>query len=140
MMGRSLVAGLGLLSVLGALVVVGYLTVRSLGDDLIGDPAGGSSGEAGSLVLRLSGTPGVAFSGDYTTPSGTQNISGTLGATPVDYDISGDGVAGVNVVTVNVRVQGMTGSLKAELLDNGQVVQSQETNATTGAVSLTHSP
>ncbi|MGI8910631.1 MAG: hypothetical protein ACR2JR_08775 [Rubrobacteraceae bacterium] len=38
-MGKSLIAGLGLVSMLGALVVGAYLVVGSLGDD----PAGGAS-------------------------------------------------------------------------------------------------
>jgi len=82
----------------------------------------------------------VSFSGNYTTATGSQNINGTVGATPTDFEIPGGGVAGMNVVTVNVQRQGSTGSLKAEILENEQVVQSQETNATTAAVSLTYSP
>jgi hypothetical protein len=125
---------------LGALVFGGYMMVKSLGNDLMGDPAGGPSGRAaGSLVLRISGTPGLPFSGNITTAEGTENISGTLGAAPMDFEISGDGVAGLNIVTVNVRSQG-TGSLKVELLENGQVVQVQETSAATGSISLTYSP
>jgi len=82
----------------------------------------------------------VSFSGNYTTATGSQNINGTVGATPTDFEIPGGGVAGMNVVTVNVQRQGSTGTLKAEILENGQVVQSQETNATTATVSLTYSP
>ena len=124
---------------LGALVIGGYQLVKSFGADL-GDPSGGASGGTNpSLVIRVSGTPGVPFSGNITTAEGTENISGTVGATPTDFEISGDGVAGLSVVTVNVRSQG-TGSLKVELLENGQVVQVQETSAASGTVSLTYSP
>ena len=140
-MGRSLVAGLGLVAMLGALVIVGYLSVKSLGGSLVGNPGGASSGGAGgSLVVRVSGTPGVPFSGNYTTATGSRNISGTVGAAPIDFEIPGASVAGVNVVTVNVQLQGSTGSLRVELLENGQVVQAQETNAATGPASLTYSP
>lgn len=136
---RSLVAGLGLLSVLAALIVVGYLAATSLGGGLAGGSGGG--GAAGSLVLRVSGTAGTPFSGSYTTTtSGTQNVSGTVGATPTDYDLSGGGVAGVNVVSVNLQRGGTVGALKAEILENGQVAQAQETNAANSAVSLTYSP
>ena len=137
---RGLVAAFGLISVLGALIIVGLLMVNqldSLSGGLAGDaPAGGT---AGSLVLRISGPSGVEFSGDYTTPEGSQSFSGTLGATPTDYELGGEGVAGLNLVTVNVQKQGAYGTLKVEILKNGQVVQSAQTTATNNTVSLTYS-
>jgi hypothetical protein len=138
---RALVVGLGLISVLAALIFVAFLTVNSLGGGLTGGLAGDapSGGAADSLVLRISGTPGVQFSGNYTTPQGSQNISGTLGTTPTDYELGGEGVAGLNVVTVNVQKQGTGGTLKVEILENGQVVQAAETNVAINAVSLTYS-
>ncbi|MGI8859974.1 MAG: hypothetical protein ACR2HO_07470 [Rubrobacteraceae bacterium] len=136
-MGRSLVAGLGLVAMLATLLIVGYLSVKSLGRSLMGDP---SSGPEASLVIRISGSPGVAFSGNYTTATGSQNINGTVGAAPMDFKIPSSSVAGVNVVTVNVQRQGTSGALKVELVENGQVVQSQEANAATGTLSLTYSP
>ncbi len=101
---RSLVAGLGLISVLAALIFVAFLMVNSLGGSLSGGSADDapSEGAADSVVLRISGTPGVEFSGNYTTPKGSQNLSGTLGTTPTDYELGGKGVAGLNVVTANV--------------------------------------
>jgi hypothetical protein len=139
---RSLVAGLGLISVLAALIFVAFLMVNSLGGSLLGGSVGDdpSGGAADSLVLRISGTPGVQFSGNYTTPRGSQNFSGTLGATPTDYELGGEGVAGLNVVTANVQKQGTTGTLKVEILENGRVVQSAETNVANNALSVTYSP
>ncbi len=139
---RSLVAGLGLISVLAALIFVAFLMVNSFGGSLLGGLAGDSpsGGNADSLVLRISGTPGGQFSGNYTTPQGSQNFSGTLEATPTEYELGGEGVAGLNVVTVNVQKLETNGTLKVEILKNGQVVQSAETNATNNTVSLTYSP
>ncbi len=138
---RGLVAALGLISVLAALIIVALLMVNQLGS-LSGGLAGDapSGGDAGSLVLRISGTPGVGFSGNYTTPEGSQNLSGTLGAAPTDYELGGEGIAGFNVVTANVQAQGTSGTLKVEILENGQVVQSAETSAANNTVSLTYSP
>ena len=138
---RSLVAGLGLISVLAAMIFVAFLMVNSFGGSLTGGLAGDapSGGDAGSLVLRISGTAGVQFSGNYTTPQGSQNFSGTLGAAPTDYGLGGEGVAGLNVVTVNVQKQGMGGTLKVEILKDGQVVKTAETTATNNTVSLTYS-
>jgi hypothetical protein len=138
---RGLVAALGLISVLATLIFVASLMVNSFGGSLTGGLAGDapSGGAADSLVLRISGTPGVQVSGNYTTPQGSQNFSGTLGAAPTDYELGGEGVAGLNVVTANVQKQGMGGTLRVEILKNGQVVQSAETNATTNAASLTYS-
>jgi hypothetical protein len=138
---RALVAGLGLIGILAPLIVVALLMVNSLENSLTGGLAGDAParGNADSLVLRISGTPGVEFIGSYTTPQGSQNISGTLGTTPMDYELGGGGVAGVNVATANVQKQGVGGTVKAEILKNGQVVQSAETNATNNTVSLTYS-
>jgi hypothetical protein len=136
-----LVTGLGLISVLAALIFVAFLMVNALSGSLLGGSVGDapSGGAADSLVLRISGTPGVEFSGNYTTPQGSQNFSGALGTTPTDYELGGKGVAGLSAVTANVQKQGTTGILKVEILENGQVVQSGETNAANNTVSLTYS-
>ena len=138
---RALAAALGLISVLAALIIVAVLMINSLGSSLSGGLAGESPSEGGTgpLVLRISGTPGVEFTGNYTTPKSTQNISGTIGASPTDYNLGGEGVAGFNVVTANVQKLGTSGTLKVEILKNGRVVQSAETNAATNTVSVTYS-
>ena len=139
---RSLVAALGFISVLATLVIVGVLMVNSLGGSLGGGSAGEmlSEGATNSVVLRISGTPGLQFSGNYTTPQGTQDFNGTLGTTPTDYKLGGASVAGLNLVTANVQKQGTYGILKVEILKDGQVVQSGETDATNNTVSVTYSP
>jgi len=139
---RAVVAGLGFISVLAALIIVALLMVNSLGGSLAGGSAANapSEGAAESVVLRISGTPGLQFSGNYTMPEGSRNISGTLGVNPTDYDLGGEGVAGFNVVTANVYKEGTSGTLKVEILKNGQVVQSAATNATNNTVSVTYSP
>jgi hypothetical protein len=139
---RAVVAGLGFISVLAALIIVALLMVNSLGGSLAGGSAANapSEGAAESVVLRISGTPGLQFSGNYTTPEGSRNISGTLGVDPTDYDLGGEGVAGFNVVTANVYKEETSGTLKVEILKNGQVVQSAATNATNNTVSVTYSP
>ena len=138
---RGLVAGLGLISVLAALIFVAFLMVNSLEGSLPGRLTGDapSGGDAGSLVLRISGTPGVDFSGNYTTPQGSQNFSGTLATTPTEYELGGEAFAGVNVVTANVQKQETYGTLKVEILENGQVVQSAQTTAANSPVSVTSS-
>lgn len=139
---RAVVAGLGFISVLAVLIIVALLMVNSLGGSLAGGSAANapSAGAAESVVLRISGTPGLQFSGNYTTPEGSRNISGTLGVNPTDYDLGGEGVASFNVVTANVYKEGTSGTLKVEILKNGQVVQSAATNATNNTVSVTYSP
>src|SRR5215203_6701397 len=138
---RSLVAVLGFITVLATLIIVGVLMMNSLGASLGGGLAGDtpSGGATNSVVLRISGTPRIQFSGNYTTPQGSQDISGTLGTTPTDYKLGGEGVAGMSVVTANVQKQGTYGTLKVEILNDGQIVQSAETNATNNVVSVTSS-
>src|SRR5215212_3567428 len=139
---RAVVAGLGFISVLAALIIAALLMVNSMGGSLAGGSAvnAPSEGAAESVVLRISGTPGLQFSGNYTTPESSKNISGTLGVNPTDYDLGGEGVAGFNVVTANVYKKETSGTLKVEILENGQVVQSAATNATNNTVSVTYSP
>ena len=96
-----MVAGLGL-------IFVTFLMVNSLGESLSGGSAGDapSGGTADALVFRISGTPGVKFSGNYTTSNGSQNFSGIIGRTPTDYELGDGGIAGLNVVTANVQKLG----------------------------------
>ena len=58
---RAVVAGLGFISVLAALIIVALLMVNSLGGSLAGGSAANapSAGAAESVVLRISGTPGL---------------------------------------------------------------------------------
>src|SRR5215208_2879561 len=138
---RSVVATLGFITVLSTLIIVGVLMVNSFGASLgsgfaVDTPSGGATN---SVVLRISGTPGVQFSGNYTRPQGSQDINGTLGVASTEYKLGGEGVAGMSVVSVNVQKQGTYGILKVEILKDGQVVQSAETNATNNAVSVTSS-
>jgi hypothetical protein len=77
---RSVVAGIGLVSVIGAMILGSYVVVKAMGAELSGGPAAGD--EASSLVLRISGTPGTSFSGTYTTDEGSQSVSGVLGTAP----------------------------------------------------------
>jgi hypothetical protein len=137
---RSVVAALGFVTVLATLIIVGVLMVNSLGASFGGGLGGDtpSGGATSSVVLRISGTPGAQFSGNYTTPEGSQDISGTLGATPTDYKVGGAGVAGVSAITANVQRQGTYGTLKVEILKDGQVVQSGETTTTNNTVSVTY--
>ena len=139
---RAVVASLGFISVLAALIIAALLMVNSMGGSLAGSSAANapSEGAAESVVLRISGTPGLQFSGNYTTPESSKNISGTLGVDPTDYDLGGEGGAGFNVVTANVYKEETNGTLKVEILENGQVVQSAATNATNNTVSVTYSP
>ena len=139
---RAVVASLGFISVLAALIIAALLMVNSMGGSLAGGSAvnAPSEGAAESVVLRISGTPGLQFSGNYSTPESSKNISGTLGVDPTDYDLGGEGVAGFNVVTANVYKEETNGTLKVEILENGQVVQSAATNATNNTVSVTYSP
>jgi hypothetical protein len=138
---RTVVASLGFITVLSTLIIVGVLMVNSLGASLGGGFGGDTppGGATSSVVLRISGTPGVQFSGNYTTAQGSKDISGTLGAAPTDYKLGGEGVGGMSVVTANVQKQGTYGTLKVEILKGGQVVQSAETTATNSAVSVTSS-
>lgn len=135
---RSLVAGIGLVSVIGAMILVSYIVVEAMGAELSSGSAAGD--EASSLAPRISGTPGTSFSGTYTTAEGSQNVSGMLEGAPTVYELSGDGVTGVNVVTATIQQNGSAGALRVEILEDGQVVQAQQTSGVSSQLSLTYSP
>ncbi|MDQ3304143.1 MAG: hypothetical protein M3518_12450 [Actinomycetota bacterium] len=58
----------------------------------------------------------------------------------MDYEMSGKGVAEVNVVSANVQRRGTNGgALEVEISKAGQVVQLQETNGASNTASGTYS-
>src|SRR5215216_2949483 len=135
---RSVVAALGFITVLSTLIIVGVLMVNSFraslgGGFAVDTPSGVATN---SVVLRISGTPGVHFSGNYTTAQGSQDISGTLGTAPTDYKLGGADVAGMSVVTANVQKQGTYGSLKVGNLEGGAGGQIAGTNRNENGVKV----
>jgi hypothetical protein len=93
------------------------------------------------VVVRVSGTPGTAYSGTYGTYEGMQAVDGTLEAQPTDYAQKiGSGVFGV-VSAMFQKTQPGAGTLKVQILENdGTVTVENETSEEFGTVNVTRYP
>ncbi len=92
------------------------------------------------MVVRLSGTPGTGFSGVYRGPvEGRTTVEGTLGANPTDYEAKvEDGTSG-GVSAAFEKTGSDAGTLKLEILADGEVVAERETSEGAGTVAASWS-
>ena len=102
-------------------------------------PSSSSSEEKKTLTIRVSGTTGEQFSGQFSTLDASRPVTGTA---PIDYKIEArtnpllaDFVFVTVAKTANNRQQ-----LSLQILDNGRTVKSGSTTEPYGVVSLTWSP
>lgn len=98
--------------------------------------------EVSSVAVRVSGSPNLQYSGNYgTTEGGGRSVDGELGVTPDEYQVPVEsGAFDFDMVTAFFQKQGVEGTLRVEIIVNGQVVKSQETSAQYGVVDVTYSP
>jgi len=82
--------------------------------------------------IKVSGTTGLAFSGNYmVATSGGQSTSKSVdGVVPAAYSVKGD------IVSAVFQKQTESGTLKVEILKGGKVVNSSDTTAAYGVVSV----
>jgi len=92
-----------------------------------------------NVALRVSGTPGTAYSGSYGTFKSAQSVDDTLGVEPVDYEIEGS-VSDILAVVFRKTQPADEGTLKVEILVDGEVVAEDETSEELGVVNVTWSP
>ena len=91
--------------------------------------------EAGEVVVRVSGTEGVVYSGTYGTIEGMlQTVEDTVGAEPTDYPV--DVAEGVSdgVTAGFQKIETGEGELRIEILADDEVVVESRTLADSGAV------
>jgi hypothetical protein len=94
-----------------------------------------------TLVVRVSGPQGTAFSGTYgTTQGGMIPVEGVLGAEPAEYGIeTGGGMFG-QVSAIFRKSQPVPGLLRAEVLSAGEVVAQGSTSEESDWVEVYWSP
>ena len=128
-MSRRIPVGRGML---GALLVF-VLTLVALTDCGGGNPPS-SPEKASSVVVRVSGTQGTAYVGDYGTfTQEPQTVDDTLGGEPKEYEVKIQEDA-LGVSASFQKTQPGAGELKAEILADGQVVTESTTYAEFGSV------
>lgn len=134
--------------VLPILILVGLVgCVAVVGSFGAFDPAGGGGGfeeptpEVSSVTVRVSGSPGLRYTGDYGTVDGGQSVEGELGVAPTDYDVPvRSGTFDFDVLSAVFQKQSRQGTLRVEILVDGKVVQARETSAQYGLVDVSYSP
>jgi hypothetical protein len=90
------------------------------------------------VTLRVSGTPGTAYLGSYGSFQSAQSVNDTLGAEPVDYEIGGS-VSDILAVVFRKTQPDDKGTLRVEILVDGEVVAEDETSEELGVVNVTWS-
>lgn len=104
-------------------------------------PVGSVQENATSLVVRVSGPQGTAYSGTYgTTQGGMIPVDGILGAGPAEYGIETGGGAFGAVSAVFQKNQPVAGTLRAEVLSAGEVVAEGTTSEESSWVEVKWSP
>ena len=92
-------------------------------------------------VVRVSGTQGTEYSGVYGgAAAGTTTVEGTLGAEPKEYQVEiGDGASG-DISAAFKKTRSGAGTLKVEIVADGEVVAERETSEELGTVAASWSP
>jgi hypothetical protein len=118
--------------VFGALLVFVLALIVTVGCGGSNPPS--SPEKANSVVVRISGTQGTAYVGDYGTfAQEPQTVDDTLGSEPKEYEVKiQEGALGVSASFQ--KTQPGAGELKAEILADGQVVTESTTYAEFGSV------
>lgn len=91
--------------------------------------------DAEAVVIRISGTEGTAYSGDYSTLEGDlQDANGTLEGDPVDFPVDIAAGASDGVTAFFRKTQPGAGELKAQIVADDEVVVESTTYAELGSV------
>lgn len=136
----------GSLAVLGGLLLTALapLALVSCGGDSGGESGGATPPpveEAGDVVVRVSGTEGVEYEGDYGPPLDPQLVEGTLEGDLTEYEVDlGEGARADGVVAVFAKTQPSPGELRAEILADGVLVAESTTYVEFGSVSVDYPP
>lgn len=117
------------------LLAVGILVSCGGSENESGNALPSSPEEASNVVVRVSGTEGTAYSGNYGTIAGElQTVDSTLGSGPTEYEVKIQRGVSDGVNAFFQKTQSGEGELKAEILANGETVVESRTRADFGSV------
>lgn len=135
--GHVALATRGLLLVLVVLVLGALLAGCSGGsEDEVDLDVPASPEEASNVMVRVSGTEGVPYSGDYGTITGDQELAnGTVGAEPTDYEVEVQEGTADSVIATFEKVEPGQGELRVQILGDDKVVAEGRTLAELGLTS-----
>ena len=93
------------------------------------------------VVVRVSGTPGTAYSGTYGTVADVQAVDdATVGAEPTDYEVGTVRSAGDRLNASFSKIDPGSETLEVEILVDGQAVARGETSAEMGVATASWTP
>jgi hypothetical protein len=93
------------------------------------------------VVVRVSGTPGTAYSGTYGTAVEVQAVDdATVGNEPTDYEVGAVGSAGDRLNTSFSKTEPGGETLEVEILVDGEPVARGETSAELGVATASWMP
>ena len=103
------------------------------------EPPEEEGGGRPNVAVRLSGTPGTTFAGDYGNLDGSEYAEGVIEDKPVEYevDVRDSGFDAASASFTNYGTDGET--LTVEILVDGEVVASRDPSLQYGAVNVTWS-
>jgi hypothetical protein len=98
--------------------------------------------EISSVTVRVSGSTGLRYSGNYgTADGGGRSVEGQLDGGYDDYQVPvKNGTFDFDMVTAFFQKIDQEGTLQVEILVDGQVVKAQQTSAQYGVVDVSYSP
>jgi hypothetical protein len=135
--GHGVLGARGALVVVFVLVLVGLLLVAGCGgsqDEEADLDVPASPEEATNVVVRVSGTQGVPYSGNYGTLAGAVEIvDDTIGAEPTDYEVQVQEGANDGVIASFQKTEPGQGELRVQTLADEKVVVESRTLAERGA-------
>lgn len=105
-------------------------------------PGGLDEPAVSSVIVRVSGSPGLRYSGNYgTAEGGGRTVDGELSVSPTEYQVPvKSGAFEFDMVTAVFQKMDAEGTLRVEIIVDGQVVKAQETVAQYGVVDVSYSP
>ena len=93
------------------------------------------------VVVRVSGTPGTAYSGTYGTVADVQAVDdATVGTEPTDYEVGTVGSTGDRLNASFSKIDPGSETLEVEILVDGQAIARGETSAEMGVATASWTP
>ncbi len=143
MVRRRMLAVLGVLLVfvLGTLVGCGGAEEKSgQVDEPVTEELPEETTAQRTAVVRVSGTPGTAYSGTYATGGETQTVSdATVATEPTEYPVEiGSDDSGLSAAFRKTRPGRET--LEAEILVDGEIITQSDTTAELGSITVSWTP
>ncbi len=136
--GHGVLGARGVLVVVFVLALVGLLLVAGCGgsqDEEADLDVPASPEEATNVVVRVSGTQGVPYSGNYGTLAGAVEIveNDTVGAEPTDYEVQVQEGANDGVIASFQKTEPGQGELRVQTLADEKVIVESRTLAERGS-------